>query len=248
MPELPAVVEAVGQVPVYAPFAAPLLAAPIRPGRRVVDAAEVGDHHAILPTAKDPRDARLNPDEKRIYDLVARRLLAALSADALFDLAEIVVAVPPRGALPPEITAPLRFRAKGRVRVQAGWQAVDPPPKRKEVDLPAVVDGDEAWARDPEVVEGQTRPPSPHSDASILGAMENAGKDLEDAELKRAMRSAGLGTPATRAAILDTLIKRQFIERAGKVLRATDRGRSLIDAVPVEELKSAELTGRWEAA
>jgi DNA topoisomerase III len=107
--------------------------------------------------------------------------------------------------------------------------------------------GDPATATDVRVVEEATRPPRPYTDATLLGAMETAGKTLDDAALKRALRNAGLGTPATRAAILETLLARKYVERRGKDLRATDRGSALIDAVPLDELKSAELTGRWEA-
>jgi DNA topoisomerase-3 len=128
-----------------------------------------------------------------------------------------------------------------------GWRAVDPPGKSKDLDLPPVNAGDPATAADTKVLEGKTRPPRPHTDATLLHGMETAGKDLDDAELARAMRHAGLGTPATRADILQTLIDREYVVRQQRDLRATDKGRALIDAIPVAELKSAELTGRWEA-
>lgn len=249
VPGLPDVVRAVGTLPPYQACATALLQQPIRPGKRVVNAAEVGDHHAILPTDRAPTPGRLSVEEKRIYDLVARRLLAALSPDALFDVSALVVAVPPRPgvALPPEIKAPLHFRAKGRVCVERGWQAIDPPRKHTDSELPPVQEGDAAPVAGAETLKGRTRPPPRHNDASILQAMETAGRKLDDAELKRAMRSSGLGTPATRAAILQTLLQRGYIDRQGKALVATDRGCALIDAVPVDELKSAQLTGRWEA-
>ncbi len=248
VPELPGIVEGVGGLRPYAAAAQQLLAGPIAPGRRVVDAEEVGDHHAIIPTGRTPNPSRLGPDEKRVYDLIARRFLAALSPDAVFDHTTIVVAVPPGDApLPEEIAVPLRYRARGKVIVEEGWRAIDPPPKRKQLELPRLEPDATAQVLGTEVKEGATRPPSPFNDASILKSMETAGKDLDDAQLKRAMRSAGLGTPATRANILQTLIHRGFIERKGKTLRATDRGRGLIDVLPVDALKSAELTGRWEA-
>jgi DNA topoisomerase III len=248
--ELPGIVEAVGRLSVYAPFASAVLeAGPIRPGKRVIDASEVGDHHAILPTTRTPDPRRLSADEKRIYDLVTRRFLAALSPVALFDVALILVEVPPGpdAALPPEVRAPLTFRARGRICVDPGWQAVDPPRKRKDRVLPQLDEGATVQGDPVKVQPGQTRPPRPHDDASILKAMETAGRELDDAALKRAMRQSGLGTPATRASILNVLLKRGFVERNKRALLATDRGRSLIAAVPVDELKSAELTGRWEA-
>jgi len=248
VPELPEIVEGVGKVPVYAPFAQAILKAPIQPGKRVVDASEVGDHHAIIPTGRVPSSQRLSAGEKRVFDLVARRFLAALSPDAVLAKTALVVAVDPGDApLPEGITAPLCFRARGRAVIEEGWRAVDPPPRRKDTLLPRVEAGETATAEEVEVVEGRTRPPRPHNDASLLKAMETAGKDLDDAQLKRAMRSAGLGTPATRAAILQTLKHRGYIERKGRELRATERGCAVIDALPVEELKSPELTGRWEA-
>jgi len=246
VPGLPALLEGLAGLPVYRPFAEALLAHPIAPGKRVVDAAEVGDHHAILPTGRTPDAARLDPDERRVFDLVARRLMAALSPDALFDATTLIVEVPPKGPLPPGVPA-LLYRARGRVCREQGWRAVDPPGKSREVDLPNVGRGDPAEAADVRIVEEKTRPPRPYTDSTLLGAMETAGKTLDDEALKRAMRHAGLGTPATRAAILETLLARHYIERQARDLRATPRGCALIDAVPLDELKSAELTGRWEA-
>ena len=246
---LPTILEGLCRIGPYEPFAAALLAEPIRPGKRVVNAAEVGDHHAILPTGVDPSKARLSPDEKRIFDLVARRFMAALSPDAVVASATIIVAVDanPDVDLPDQVAKPLCFRAKGRVVRVQGWRAVDPPGKSKERELPNVEEGDRVQVSKTSVHEGKTRPPRPHNDASILRGMETAGRDLEDDELKRVMRSSGLGTPATRASIIQTLITRQYAERQGKDLRSTSRGRALIAAVPVAELKSAELTGQWEA-
>lgn len=248
--ELPGILQALSGLSVYAPFAQGILnAGPIQPGKRVINAAEVGDHHAILPTDRQPNAGALNPDEKRIYDLVARRLMAALSPDAHFALAKLVVVVDPdpEAPLPEHVKAPLHFRAKGRMRTQAGWQAVDPPKKRKDTELPVLAVEDPIHCAEAEAKKGQTRPPQPHNDASILKGMETAGRDLDDAALKRVMRQSGLGTPATRASILGTLERRGFVLRDGKHLRSTERGQNLIKAVPIEELKSAELTGRWEA-
>jgi len=247
---LPGILDALAKVPVYAPHCDALRrAGPPRPGKRVVDASEVGDHHAILPTDRVPSSASLSPDEKRIYDLIARRLLAALSPDARFETTTLIVEVPPVAdiELPEPIVAPLRLRARGRVCLDPGWQAVEPPKRKKDRDLPPIPAGTEAQVGATEVGSGETRPPPHHNDASILQAMETAGRQLDDRELARAMRGAGLGTPATRASILQTLVHRGFVERRGKELWATERGGALIDSVPVDELKNAELTGRWEA-
>jgi DNA topoisomerase-3 len=247
------VLRGIATVPPYAPFVEEIQAQELRISKRIVNAEEVGDHHAILPTGRSPMQANLNPNEKRVFDLVARRLLAALSPEAIFALTDCVVEVPPiategDGRLPEDIPTPLTFRSKGRICKQIGWQAVDPPgKKRKDKELPLLTQGDATITQESSTKKGQTQPPKHHNDATILRAMETAGANLEDADLKRAMRSAGLGTPATRAAILQTLIDRRFIRRQGKDLCATDRGTALIAAVPVDELKSAQLTGRWEA-
>ncbi|MBW1879478.1 MAG: DNA topoisomerase 3, partial [Deltaproteobacteria bacterium] len=240
------IVRGLASVPGFAPFATPLLALPIQPGKRVVDASEVGDHPAIIPTGRTPR--RLTRDETRVYDLVARRFLAALSDDAVFEKTVLVVVVDSGDVLlPGSIAVPLRFRARGRVCLHQGWRAVDPPGRDRETELPRAEQGERARVEQVGPVEGHTKPPRPHTDASLLRAMETAGRALDDAQLKRALRSAGLGTPATRAAILKTLVERGFVERRQRALHATERGRALVDAISVEELKSAELTGRWEA-
>lgn len=246
---LPDIVRGISPVPPYAPFCQQLLAGPIAPGKRVVDDSEVGDHHAIIPTGRSPVGMRLTVQEKRVFDLVARRFLAVLSDDALFDVTDLVVAVPPlpSAALPDDVPVPLTFRARGSVCRQEGWRAVDPPKKRAEVDLPPVEIGDEAEVAEAAAREGTTRPPRPHDDASLLRTMETAGRALDEPELKRALRSGGLGTPATRAAILETLESRKYVVREGKTIRATAKGKALITVLPVDELKSAELTGRWEA-
>lgn len=222
---------------------------PMRPGKRVVDASEVGDHHAILPTDRNPMSAGLTVDEKRIYDLVARRLLAALSPDARFETTTLIVEVspPPEATLPEPISAPLRLRARGRLCTDPGWQAIEPPRKRRDNDLPPIPAGTTATVAAPSVDAKETRPPSRHNDASILQGMETAGRLLDDTELARAMRGGGLGTPATRASILQTLLNRGYVDRKGRELWSTERGRVLIASVPVDELKSPELTGQWEA-
>ena len=151
------------------------------------------------------------------------------------------------GEPPEHITSPLQFRSKGKVCVNPGWQVIDPPSKHKDSLLPMLNEGSPTQTVDSTVSEGKTRPPSHYTEASLLGSMEKAGRDLDDAELKRAMKGAGLGTPATRAGIIENLIRRQFIKRERKNLLSTERGRSLIKSVPVDELKSALLTGRWES-
>ncbi len=209
-----------------------------RPQRKVVDDAEVGDHHAILPTGKVPDLARLSPDARRVYELVARRFVAVFLPPARFDKRRIETAA--GGHL---------FKSEGRTRIEIGWHLAEPPPPAKDAPpmLPDVREGAAATTREATVRESRTQPPKRFTEATLLGAMEHAGKDLDDDALRRAMRESGLGTPATRAAIIETLLTRDFIRRDGKTLVPTAQGRALIAALPVPALRSAELTGAWEA-
>ena len=277
--ELPKMFGALAAVPEYAPFAQPLLATPPARSRRVFDDAKVSDHHAIIPTGKPVRLDELPRDERRVFDLVARRFLGAFHADAEFALTDVVVRVgaaatqgpreAPRGdgvtaeaddTLVTTLPAPPdRYFARGRVRLVAGWQAVAGlGDGRADGDRKGDGDGD-AGATLPPLQEGQrldgrfdvltkqTRPPPRHTEATLLGAMESAGRDIADDELRAAMRDSGLGTPATRAATIETLIRRTFVTRDAKNLVPTELGIGLIDALPVKSLASPELTGTWEA-
>ena len=271
--ELPKLFGALAALPDYAPFAAPLLETPPPHARRVFDDGKVSDHHAIVPTGKPVRLDELPRDERRIFDLVARRFLGAFHPDAEFALTDVVIrvgppesapraAAEPRGddaasdetlvtALPPP---PDRYRARGRVRLVAGWQAVAQFGEARvaEADgeggptLPPLAEGQRLDGK-LEVLTKQTRPPPRHTEATLLGAMESAGRDISDEELRAAMRDSGLGTPATRAATIETLIRRTFVARDGKNLVPTDMGIGLIDALPEKSLASPELTGNWEA-
>ena len=225
----------------YEPAADELLSSwPLQPTKRVVDDKEVSDHHAIVPTGGDPRECGLTADEKRLFDLVARRFLAAFLPDAVFAITTIDTAV-----------GDDLFAARGRIQVEPGWQSIDPP-KRKGGDdeqqsLPPVQKGQQADLVSTELHEGTTKPPKRFTEATLLGAMERAGEALEEAELKRAMKRGGLGTPATRAAIIETLLQREFVTRKRVQLLPTAEGRALIAALPVEALRSPRLTGEWEA-
>ena len=210
---------------------------PVKLSKRVVDDAEVSDHHAIIPTGVDPRPLRMKPDEKRVFDLVARRFLAALHPDAVFAVARIETRV-----------GEDLFVARGRTCLEPGWRTIDPPrSKKKEVLLPPVEQGDEAEVKKADLHQGRTKPPQRLNEATLLAAMESAGDALEEAELKRAMKRNGLGTPATRAAIIETLLRRGYIVRAERSLAPTEPGRALLAALPVEALRSPRLTGEWEA-
>ena len=230
----------------YAKFCETILArGKLKLTSRHVDDKKVTDHHAVIPTTQRPDAAALAPDEKRIYDMVARRFLAAFYPDAELERTTLHTAVESE-----------QFVTRGTVVVSAGWREVDPPGREKsqeasaeegeDVELPRVKERDDAKAASAEAVAKQTKAPPRYTDAALLGAMETAGKKIEDEELRLAMRDSGLGTPATRAAIIETLLKREYVARDKKAIVATPKGEALIRMLPSPLLKSAELTGRWE--
>ena len=217
--------------------------------KRTIDASKVTDHHAIIPTAKKADVSKFSEDEKNLYDMVARRMLTAFYPACEYDATKIITTVGEHA-----------FRTNGRVTVVNGWHdvpALEKPPKAKkktkteeeeeEGPLPNLQQGDKRDVKGAQIREDQTKPPAPHTDASLLAAMETAGKDLEDEELVRLMKGSGIGTPATRAAIIERLIKVGYAVRRGKTLNATDKGVMLIDVMP-QEIASPETTGRWELA
>ncbi len=215
--------------------------------RRYVDDAKVTDHHAIIPTATSPHGRALSKDEARVYDLVCRRLLMAWHDDHLTRVTRVVTEVRTAEAVD-------AFRSTGTVVTQLGWKVldVDGPrkkgPKSEEPALPlGLSEGQTRRVEKTAVEHRQTEPPKRFTDATLLTAMESAGKALDSRELEDAMRERGLGTPATRAAILETLLSRGYVARQGKSLHATEQGCALIDVVH-DDVKSPALTGEWELA
>ncbi len=231
--------------------------------RRFVDDAKVTDHHAIIPTAISAAGRALSADERKLYDLICRRLLQAWHEDFVWAATTVITEVRSSAA-----GAQLdSFRSQGTAIEQQGWKVLDlgavRAPGRRRGDggneggeegsppesdaLPAgLARGQEPEVLDAKAVKKMTRPPPPLTDASLLTAMETAGKTLDEKELSEAMRDSGLGTPATRASIIETLLARGFVQREGKSLRATERGIGLI-AVVDAEVKSPAMTGAWEA-
>ncbi len=241
--------------------------------RRYVDDGRVGDHHAIIPTSKPA--SKLDPDspEGKIYDLICRRLLSIWHEDHVYATTTVITAVTfpppkprdassadePEGGPEPFVD---RFRSRGSEVVREGWKVLDiKTQRRRRGSRKGRGDGDDERAQpalpsglargqaqdvlDARAVEKQTRPPPRFTESTLLTAMETAGRALEDRELSDAMREKGLGTPATRAATIETLLDRSYIERKGKSLHATPRGVELIAAVH-EQVKSPALTGAWE--
>ncbi|MCC6806073.1 MAG: DNA topoisomerase 3 [Deltaproteobacteria bacterium] len=205
-------------------------------GRRFVDDDKVGDHHAIIPTTLSPDRVPLSSDEAKIYDLVCRRLLSAWLPDHVWSTTTIITDV---GAD--------RFHSAGTAVIDLGWKALDLAAKKDQVDLPSgLAEGGEHPVNAVDAEKKQTRPPKRLTDATLLSGMESAGRMLEDKELSRAMKDCGLGTPATRAAIIETLIAREYVVREQKTLRATDKGIALIENVHAD-VASPAMTGEWEA-
>ncbi|PKN59251.1 MAG: DNA topoisomerase III [Deltaproteobacteria bacterium HGW-Deltaproteobacteria-14] len=252
--KLPAVLNALRPTP-WGPIADAAIRGGPTPTRRIVNPTEVGDHHALLPTGKIPDLAKLGADERRVYELVVRRTLAVFLPAAVFATVTVDVVVPVTGTSAGVGAGDAhRFVAKGTTRLVEGWELAEPPPPKRAAEqsaaqaLPVVRQGEVADVGAVNVSEGKTQAPPRYTEATLLAGMEGAGKDLDDDELRRAMRASGLGTPATRAAIIETLLTRHYIERDGKALRPTAQGRLLVASLPVPALTSAELTGRWEAA
>ena len=242
--ELKPTVALVGANAEYAKASAYVLGLDKLPLGRVVNDAKVTDHHAIVPTRSEQKLDKLSDDERKIYDLVARRFLAIFHPEAVFERTRVETTV--RDHV---------FRTSGRVLVEAGWKAVygeEAQGDRADDDtggdqlLPRLEHGETVETREVESLSKMTQPPRRFTDASLLSAMETAGKDIEDAELREAMKESGIGTPATRAAIIERLITVGYVERDGRALVATPKGIQVISLLGEHELTSPELTGGWE--
>jgi DNA topoisomerase-3 len=216
--------------------------------KRIVDDKKVSDHHAIIPTDELP--SKLNDDEKKLYDAVLTRLIAVFYPPCIKAITTVDAH-----------SVDERFRARGTVLVNPGWQVLYPstaksaPAKKTakktvqgqaiEQTLPDFQEG-ERYSHIPSIEKFKTSPPKRFTEASLLQLMETAGKIVDDEELKEALKDKGVGTPATRASIIEVLIQRNYIERKRKNLISTSNGRQLIALVQNERLKSPELTGDWE--
>ncbi len=217
--------------------------------KRFVDDTQVEDHSAIVVTEKAPpvRGGQLDlpTDQARLYDLVARRLVAAWYPDRVEARTTIITRVE-------DGDQGQTFKTTGAVEKQAGWTRVDPPRAGKKDDtdvqrLPEVRKNQKVHLAQVQAKAGKTTPPKPLNEADLLTAMQGAGRELDDEELRGAMKDCGLGTPATRAAIIETLLQRGYIARESNNVRATEKGLGLIASIHVDALTSPLLTGQWEA-
>ena len=224
----------------YAALTAPILANPIPKLKTVFDDKKVTDHHAIIPTGVYP--SNLSPEEKRIYDLVARRFIAAFYPECKISNTTVLGKV---GQVP--------FKVTGKQILEPGWREVYAndvkTEKEKEEEeekvLPVFVVG-ESGPHTPRIHKGKTSPPKAYTEATLLRAMETAGKQVDDEEMRELMKDNGIGRPSTRANIIETLFRRKYIEKRKKNIYATQTGIDLIDTIQTELLKSPELTGIWE--
>ena len=215
-------------------------AANIKAGKKkfeCVNDAKVTDHHAIIPTAVKANQATLGRDEWAVYEMICRRFAAAFMDDAVFDASTLWIGV-----------AGHRFRATGKIFRDRGWLEAEPWRASEDNPLPDLKKGGVVTVVELSLAAHKTKPPAHFTDATLLAAMETAGKLVEDDELRDAMKERGLGTPATRAQIIETLLAREYIGKDGKRLVATDLGCWAVDVVcsMIPQVASPELTGEWE--
>ena len=210
---------------------------------RIFNDAKVSDHHAIIPTTMLP--GGLSDQEAKVYQAVAKRFIAAFYPPCVKQITTVL------GEVPVAELPPIEFKASGAIIAALGWQALFKNEAATQAEnelkiLPQFVVG-ESGPQLPALIQGKTTPPKPYNEASLLSMMESAGKTCDDEELKEALKEKGLGTPATRAAMIEVLIKRNYIQRQKKALVSTEAGRHLISLISDERLKSVALTGDWEA-
>jgi DNA topoisomerase-3 len=243
--EIKPTAELVGRQKEYARAAAYVTGLDTLPLGRVVNDAKVADHHAIIPTRSEHRTDKMSDDDRRIYDMVARRFLAVFHPEAVFENTRLETTVVDHV-----------FRTRGRVLVVPGWRGVygEGLEDRSAADddegadqtLPKLEQGEDVRTLEVAAAEKETKPPRRYSDASLLAAMETAGKLVDDDELREAMKDSGIGTPATRAAIIERLIDVGYIEREGRALACTEKGLNVVRLLDGHALTSPGLTGDWE--
>jgi DNA topoisomerase III len=247
--ELKPIAQLVGRREEYAKAAAYVTGLDLLPLGRVVDDAKVADHHAIIPTRAEHKLEKMGDDDRKVYDMVARRFLAVFHPEAVFENTRVETTV-----------ADHVFRTRGKVLIVPGWRGVygervggdDIDKSASEEDegrdqqLPKLERGEAVDTREVAAAEKETKPPRRYSDASLLGAMETAGKLVDDDELREAMKESGIGTPATRAAIIERLIDVGYVERDARALVPTEKGMNVIRLLGAHPLTSPGLTGDWE--
>lgn len=236
--EIPALVGNMKRYPRFAEYAGGMDTA--APSRRCVDNGKITDHHALLPTENLP--AELDADQRTVYEMIAGRMLEAFSGVCVKENTSLTLQCAGHG-----------FTARGSIIVDKGWRAVmnDPAEEKEEEDttlVPDIMQGDELPVRGCDTEQKQTRPRPLHTESSLLAAMETAGRELSDEAEREAMKDAGIGTPATRAAIIETLFSREYIRREKKSLVPTDKGLAVYAVVRDKKIADVAMTGGWELA
>lgn len=237
----PKVEEILRNLTPYSNFVEPLLGKPIRKSKKVFDDKKITDHHAIIPTGISP-SSHLPMPEKQIFDAIARRFIAAFYPDCKVSNTTVIGDVDG-----------YEFKATGKEILEEGWRVLYPKKETEkeetevseEQTMPTFVKG-ERGPHEPDLLEKQTQAPKMHTEATLLRAMETAGKQVDDEELRDLMKENGIGRPSTRANIIETLFKRKYVVREKKNLVPTQTGIQLINSIQNELLKSVELTGMWE--
>ena len=246
IPEIKPIARLLGGQSEYAAASTYVLGLDVLPLGRVVNDAKVTDHHAIIPTnaERHPVDKiKGNEDDRRVYDMVVRRFLAVFHPEAVFENTRIETTV-----------AEHVFRTRGRVMLVPGWRGVEQPEEERADDddetvgqqLPKLVQDEDVTVREIASAEKVTKPPRRYTEGSLLGAMETAGKLVDEDELREAMKDSGIGTPATRAAIIERLLQVGYIERDGRALVVTEKGLNVVRLLGEHPLTSPGLTGDWE--
>jgi DNA topoisomerase III len=238
----------VGEHKEYSKASEYVLGLDVLPLGRVVNDAKVTDHHAVIPTRADRHPVeKMNPDDRRIYDLVVRRFLAVFHPDAVFENTRVETTV-----------ASYVFRTRGKLMLVPGWRGVygeeadvdgaggSDEDEGREQQLPKLEHGEQVKVQEVGSEAKETKPPRRYSEGSLLAAMETAGKLVDEEELREAMKDSGIGTPATRAAIIERLLQVAYIERDGRALVVTEKGLNVIRLLGEHALTSPGLTGEWE--
>src|SRR5271167_1378678 len=257
--EIKPIAELVGARKEYAKGAQYVVSLDVLPLARVVNDEKVTDHHAIIPTRSEHNLEKMGSDDQRIYDMAVRRFLAVFHPEAVFENTKVETTV--TAADGDADRAGHVFRTRGKLLLVPGWRGVydevaaearGEAPDRAEEDeetdqqLPRLVQDEPVMTREISDARKETKPPRRYSDASLLGAMETAGKLVDDDELREAMKDSGIGTPATRAAIIERLIQVGYVERDGRALVASEKGLNVVRLLNGHALTSPELTGSWE--
>ncbi|QHT66250.1 DNA topoisomerase III [Rhodocytophaga rosea] len=240
-PKIPQLLDVVANKSKFTAHAHLLKAAPI--SKRPINNDKVTDHHALLPTETNPMGVNIPPDAEKLYDLIVTRFLAAFSPPCEKEVTQLDF-----------LSGGLLFKASGSVIIVPGWRAVEEEVKEKEEDtdenqkLPKVYQGDVLPVNDPAVIKKMTKAKPIHSESSLLKLMETAGKELEDDELRQAIKECGIGTPATRASVIETLFERKYIDREKKKIIPTEKGLQVYELVKDQPIASVSMTGNWEKA